>query len=73
MELLPHSVHEFKSRALQSVVKLWKRVTSGRDDVNPFWAGIGNTYMDAQAYHQGGMDLDQIYIIDKKSQIRCLD
>ena len=29
--------------------------------------------MDAQAYHEAGMDLNQIYIINKHSDIRCLD
>uniref|UniRef100_A0A7S2YU14 LNS2/PITP domain-containing protein n=1 Tax=Entomoneis paludosa TaxID=265537 RepID=A0A7S2YU14_9STRA len=79
MELMTHSVHEFKARALQRVVNLWNSVDSssprarGEKKINPFWAGLGNTYMDAQAYHEAGMDLQQIYIIDKNSEIRCLD
>lgn len=72
MELITHSVHEFKSKALRSVVHQWKQVSGGKD-VNPFLAGLGNTFMDAQAYHEAGMDLNQIYIINKKSEIRCLD
>ncbi|KAL7568747.1 hypothetical protein ACA910_021740 [Epithemia clementina (nom. ined.)] len=85
-ELITHSVHEFKSKALKDVAQLWKRVciestiptqaTTSRTNqgvVKPFLAGLGNTFMDAQAYHEAGMDLNQIYIINKKSEIRCLD
>jgi len=38
-----------------------------------FVAGFGNTLMDVQAYHMAGMELHQIYLIDKKSTIACLD
>ena len=50
--------------------------TNSRDQQQqtPFLAGIGNTYMDAQAYHLGGgMELRQIYIINKASEMACLD
>ena len=77
MELVTHSVHEFKSQTLQNITHLWKTVAATAEDArdigSPFWAGLGNTFMDAQAYHEAGMDLNQIYIINKQSEIRCLD
>jgi LNS2 (Lipin/Ned1/Smp2) len=38
-----------------------------------FLAGFGNQTSDAHAYHEAGMDPCQIFVIDKQSQIRCLD
>ena len=78
MELVTHSVHEFKTKTLQNIAVLWQGVQTHNNSgvkggEQPFLAGLGNTFMDAQAYHEAGMNLNQIYIINKKSEIRCLD
>lgn len=72
MELVYKSIHEFKAAALlQHVVQPF--AVMGVHPRNIFVAGFGNTLMDMQAYHMAGMDLGQIYLIDKQSNIYCLD
>jgi len=36
-------------------------------------AGFGNTVMDMQAYHECGLDMHSLYLVDKESKIYCLD
>jgi hypothetical protein len=72
MELVYKSIHEFKAAALhQHVVQPFALL--GVHPKRIFVAGFGNTLMDMQAYHMAGMDLGQIYLIDKQSNIHCLD
>jgi len=75
MELVSHSVHWFKASLLwNQIVSRFRAVASEETkDRNVFLAGFGNSAMDMKAYHMVGMDLDQIYWIDRKSRISCLD
>lgn len=70
MELVSHSVHEFK---LKSLLKHVTQVFAKSGASNVFLAGIGNSLMDMQAYHAAGLDLERIYLIDKESTIYCLN
>ena len=38
-----------------------------------FVAGFGNTVHDMHAYHNAGMELHRMFLIDQQSQIYCLD
>ena len=70
MELVSHSVHEFKASTLTThVVQPFRQVGVNRI----FVAGVGNSLMDMQAYHAAGMEPHQMYMIDKQSTIYCLD
>jgi phosphatidate phosphatase LPIN len=69
MELVTHSVHEFKSKTLQDqVVRPFRQV--GVTD-NVLIAGFGNQSSDMKAYHKAGCE--KIYLIDKHSKICSLD
>jgi hypothetical protein len=73
MELVYHSIHEFKAQTLlKNVVQPFLK-QGVVDPSQMFVAGFGNTLMDMQAYHMAGMDLAHIYLIDKQSNIYCLD
>jgi len=72
MELVTKSVHEFKHQAIESnIMRPFRQV--GASDKHVLLAGFGNTLMDMQAYHMAGLELSQIYLIDKTSKICCLD
>ena len=72
MELVTKSVHEFKHQAIESnIMRPFRQV--GACDKHVLLAGFGNTLMDMQAYHMAGLELSQIYLIDKTSKICCLD
>jgi hypothetical protein len=77
MEVISHSTNEFKSTKLwQQVVKPFREANAknnNNDSAPTFVAGFGNTFKDVQAYHAIGIDLDRIYMIDKKSQIVSFD
>ena len=76
MELVSFTVHLFKASLLMDqVVTPFCEVSDDPHETHQslFVAGFGNTLMDVQAYHMAGMDLSQIYLIDKKSRIACLD
>lgn len=76
MELVTHDVHKFKAAAImEQVVTPFCKVSDNPQDVHKslFVAGFGNTFMDVQAYHMAGIELSQIYLIDKKSRIHCMD
>jgi LNS2 (Lipin/Ned1/Smp2) len=69
MELVYHSVHEFKLKTLRDqVVRPFVQV--GVTD-NVLLAGFGNQASDMKAYHKAGCD--KIYLIDKQSKIYSLD
>ena len=71
MELITHSVHVFKQKALEdNVVAPWARL--GQQDTLPFWAGLGNTWMDVQAYRAAGIPLARMGFITKQSVIHVL-
>ena len=70
MELIYHSVHDFKHQSLvDNVLKPWARL--GRTEL-PFWAALGNTSMDVQAYHAAGIPLSRMGFITKQSTIHVL-
>jgi hypothetical protein len=70
MEIYSKNAHEFKAKALQEhVIQPFKALGVER----PLQAGFGNTLMDMQAYHAAGIELSQIFWIDKQSVIYCLD
>ena len=76
MELVSFTVHLFKASLLMDqIVTPFCNVSENPSDTHAslFVAGFGNTLMDVQAYHMAGMELHQIYLIDKKSTIACLD
>jgi hypothetical protein len=80
MEVITHSTNEFKSTKLwQQVVKPFREANANaknnnsNDSAPTFVAGFGNTSKDVQAYHAIGIDLDRIYMIDKKSKIVTFD
>jgi hypothetical protein len=66
--------HQFKADLLwKQVVQPFRKVTNATSASPVFLAGLGNTIMDVQAYHMAGIDLDKIYLINKKSQISVFD
>ena len=76
MELMTKTVHLFKASLLMDqVVTPFCDVSENPHEKHQslFVAGFGNTLMDVQAYHMAGMNLSQIYFIDKKSKIACFD
>ena len=70
LELISHSIHEFKTNALRTHL-----ITPFARAGGPFplVAGIGNTKLDAKAYHEAGIPLQHIFWVDKSSVIHCLD
>jgi len=73
MELVSYTVHLFKASLLmEQIVKPFSYVIS-LPRKKLFVGAFGNTLMDVAAYHMAGMELSQIYFIDKKSRIFCLD
>ena len=81
MEVISHTTNEFKATILwQQVVKPFREANAknnnnnnNNDSAPTFVAGFGNTFKDVQAYHAIGIDLDRIYMINKKSQIVSFD
>ena len=70
MELITHSVHAFKHQALkENILAPWARL--GQTTL-PFWAALGNTWMDIQAYQAAGIPLSRMGFITKKSIIHVL-
>ena len=69
MELVTHSVNEFKAKALrEQVVRPFSTIGVSTPVL---LAGFGNTQMDAQAYHKAGCEM--IFLIDKQSKICSLE
>ena len=74
MELISMKTHHFKAEILwNQVVKPFRNVANSSSASPIFIAGFGNTMMDVQAYHMAGIDLDKIYLINKKSELAALD
>eukprot|EP00977_Amphora_coffeiformis_P002222 scaffold425_cov175-Amphora_coffeaeformis.AAC.81 len=70
MELITHSVHAFKHQAVKdNVLTPWAQL--GQMDL-PFWAALGNTWMDVQAYQAIGIPLARLGFITKQSIIHVL-
>jgi phosphatidate phosphatase LPIN len=70
MELVYKTAHKFKTAALE------RHVMRPFHDLGVkavFCAAFGNTLMDMEAYHDAGMELNRVYLVDKKSRIYCLD
>mmetsp|Transcript_8379 Transcript_8379/g.9755 ORF Transcript_8379/g.9755 Transcript_8379/m.9755 type:complete len:430 (-) Transcript_8379:235-1524(-) len=69
MEKISKTTQKFKAEKLsKQVIQPFRSATN--DLKSPFFViGIGNTMMDVQAYHAIGMDLNRIYMINKKSHI----
>jgi len=70
MELVSKKTQKFKAELLLSQIVEPFQNASRR---SPFLAGLGNSWMDVQAYHMIGIDLPRIYMIDKKSNITVFD
>jgi hypothetical protein len=66
--------HHFKADLIwKQVVQPFRKVTNATSASPVFLAGLGNTIMDVQAYHMAGIDLEKIYLINKRSQISVFD
>lgn len=70
MDFYHANPHEFKYDTLKKYVA---RPFQDLGVTNVFYAGFGNTVFDMHAYHNAGMDLHRMFIIDKQSRIYCLD
>jgi phosphatidate phosphatase PAH1 len=74
MELVSMSTHRFKAEMLwKQVVQPFRKVVNASSSTPIFLAGLGNTLMDVQAYHMAGIEMDKIYLINKKSRISAFD
>ena len=72
MDFYHANAHEFKYDTLKNYVARPFRDLGVRSrDI--FYAGFGNTVFDMHAYHNAGIDLHRMYLIDKQSRIYCLD
>jgi phosphatidate phosphatase PAH1 len=72
MDFYHINAHEFKYDTIQKyVTQPFLSVGIKRDQI--FYAGFGNTVYDMHAYHNAGMDMHRMFLIDKKSCIFCLD
>lgn len=72
MDFYHINAHEFKYDTIQKyVTQPFLSVGVKRNQL--FYAGFGNTVYDMHAYHNAGIDLHRMFLIDKKSRIFCLD
>lgn len=72
MDFYHINAHEFKYDTIQKyVTQPFLRVGIDRNQI--FYGGFGNTVYDMHAYHNAGIDLHRMFLIDKKSRIFCLD
>jgi phosphatidate phosphatase PAH1 len=72
MDFYYANAHEFKFDTIEKYVTQ-PFLTIGANIKNIFYAGFGNTVYDMHAYHNAGIDLHRMFLIDKKSNIYCLD
>ncbi len=80
-ELVNKSIHEFKSDTLIRQIVLPFAAAGKNIDQNNigaknnqlFLAGFGNKATDAKAYHLAGMRKKDIFIINKSSELVCVD
>lgn len=75
-ELVTKDVHQYKSDALMRQVVL-TFAAAGRDSTcrrrRLLVSGFGNALTDSVAYEMAGISRNNIYMIDKKSQISCMN
>jgi LNS2 (Lipin/Ned1/Smp2) len=70
MDFYHANAHEFKYDTLKKYVA---RPFQDLGATDVFYAGFGNTVFDMHAYHNAGIDLHRMFLIDKQSRIYCLD
>ena len=75
MDFYHANAHVFKYDTLKQYVTRPFRelLLGGTEKSDVFYAGFGNTVFDMHAYHNAGMDLHRMFLIDKQSRIYCLD
>ena len=72
-ELVSKDVHIYKSDALLRQVVLVFAAAGRSNTSNLLISGFGNALTDSVAYETCGISRNDIYMIDKKSQINCMD
>jgi phosphatidate phosphatase PAH1 len=72
-ELVSKDVHMYKSDTLLRQVVLVFAAAGRSDTDNLLISGFGNTLADSVAYEMAGISRQDIYMIDKKSQINCMN
>lgn len=72
-ELVTKDSHEYKSDALLRQVILTFAAAGRQSTADLLVAGFGNSLTDSVAYEMAGIRRDDIYVIDKKSRINCMD
>lgn len=73
MDLYSKNAHEFKFDTLDRYVTRPFRELGAMPKDFVLDAGIGNTLYDMHAYHNAGIPLERLFLIDKDSRIYCLD
>jgi phosphatidate phosphatase PAH1 len=68
-ELVSKDVHMYKSDTLLRQVVLVFAAAGRSDTDNLLISGFGNTLADSVAYEMAGISRQDIYMIDKKSQL----
>jgi len=71
MDFVDQNPHTFKFDTLTKYVCKPYRQLGVTSPI--FEAGFGNTLYDMRAYHNAGIQLHRMFLIDKQSQIYCLD
>ena len=72
-ELVTKDMHTYKSDVLMRQVVLTFAAAGREATQHLLVAGFGNALSDSVAYEMAGMDRQNIYMIDKKSMINCMD
>ena len=77
MEVLSKTTQAFKAEQLEKHIsgplRRARAHESTKFESDIFVAAFGNNLNDVQAYHKIGMDLDRVFMIDKKSKIVTFD
>jgi phosphatidate phosphatase PAH1 len=73
VSLVSKDVHLYKSDVLLRQVVLVFAAAGCVDSDNVLISGFGNTPADIVAYEMAGISQEDIYMIDKKSQINCMN
>jgi phosphatidate phosphatase PAH1 len=72
-ELITKDAHEYKSDALLRQVVLTFASAGRPSTADLLVAGFGNSLTDSVAYEMAGIRRHDIYVIDKRSRINCMD
>jgi phosphatidate phosphatase PAH1 len=72
-ELFSKDIHEYKSDTLFRQVVLPFVAANNNDTKTVLCAGFGNSLTDVVAYEMVGIPRENIFMIDKKSRISCMD